>query len=174
MTIMETIRGGRNTAAKREPARAKLLELMESASPETIEHFEEKVRTEHELREAREVIARFKQEALDAAARAQATIKGLTDEVAFLRTEIDKAAIDRDVFHTRAVAAETALINASEIIVKAAERGRRHATANGQDPNPPRGHEGAVDLDEGMKHIAHTFGANNRDDSSDETEAARG
>lgn len=134
------------------------------ASAETVAHFEHVAKTERELVEANETIERITQEAEEREARLNASLSECKREIAFLRTELDRAAIDRDIYHTRAIASETAVSNAAAVLVESVEAGRRHA-AGQTKADPPRGKEGAVDLDAGFAEIGAKFGANNRDPS---------
>jgi hypothetical protein len=141
------------------------------ASPEVVAHFESAVRTERDLREARELIDRITHEADERENRMAATIAELRRENAFLRTELDTSSINRDTYHTRALAAETALRCAAAVLVDSIAEGNRTAAAQCQDAaEEPRGDVTAIDLDM-TKHIAAKFGADNRDEQQQDDPA---
>lgn len=117
-------------------------------SHETAQYFQRAAEIEAECEELRDTVARLKQQAdeRDAHLRAQMAERDRTIE--FLERQVEVAEGKRDRYALRATEAETTLRIVSQQLIDAAERARVAAAAMDDQAEPPRGKEGATDLDE--------------------------
>lgn len=117
-------------------------------SRETAQYFQRAAEIEAECEELRETVARLKAEIDDVQARHRATEAEFRREVAFERRKRQEAEAERDYAKVRCTQAETSLFNACTILADQAERTRALGSMD-----PPRGNEGATDLDEAAATI---------------------
>jgi len=156
------------SSLRREPRPAP--SVLDNVSPDTAAYFENAARIERERNEFEHRIEQLEHQLAtetqnhdqevenlkhaQAEVLAQQTARYRVDlaqrdaRISALQHELDVAEAKRDGFAVRALEAETVLRTVSATIVESAERARVNAAAMGEQPEPPRGREGAEDLDQ--------------------------